>query len=338
MLESTASEARQRYSEREREVREAIQKEREGEPIVQPNPRFDRSTHYAIEETHPDADTSHVKRKYLDMAYANLSPSQKLDVYLPDAGEGPFPVIVSIHGGAFMGCDKADMQVLPMLEGLKRGYAVVAVNYRLSWEATFPALVHDVKAAVRWVRANAKWFYLDPGRIAAWGGSAGGYLSTMLGVSDGISELTDLNLGNPDQTSHVQAVVDWFGPTNFGKMDEQLTSSGLAPMEGTEHSGVNSPESWLLGGKVTEIPERVKEANPETYIRENAAPFLIQHGLADPVVPFQQSIGLAENLMRVCGKDRVTLELFDGFEHGDRRFESPLNVKRVLDFLDAHLR
>lgn len=300
--------------------------------------RFDPNEHYAVEDAPPLAYTNHVRRRYLDVPYANLSLSQKADIYLPDEGEGPFPVILSIHGGAFMGCDKSDMQVLPMLQGLKRGYAVVALNYRLSWEATFPALVHDVKAAVRWVRGNARWFYLDPGRIAAWGGSAGGYLSAMLGVSDGIAELEDLSLGNPDQPSDVQVVVDWFGPTNFLKMDEQLAASGLAPMEGTEHNGVNSPESLLLGAKITEVPELVKAANPETYVRENAAPFLIQHGVDDPIVPVQQSMGLAENLKRVCGEDRVTLELLDGLEHGDRRFESPLNVKRVLDFLDQHLR
>ena len=108
-------------------------------------------------------------------------------------------MILAIHGGAFMGCDKADLQVLPMLEGLKRGYAVVSINYRMSGEAKFPALVQDAKAAVRWVRANAKTIHFDPQRIAAWGGSAGGYLSTMLGTSAGIPELEDLSLGNPDQ-------------------------------------------------------------------------------------------------------------------------------------------
>ena len=300
--------------------------------------RFDPDEHYAVEMQPPPAYTHHISRRYLDIPYANLSLSQKLDIYLPEEGEGPFPVILSIHGGAFMGCDKADLQVLPMLEGLNRGYAVVAVNYRLSWEATFPALVHDVKAAVRWARGNAKWFYLDPERVAAWGGSAGGYLSAMLGTSAGIPELEDLSLGNPDQLSSVQAVVDWFGPTDFLKMDEQLTASSLAPMAGTEHSGVDSPESWLLGGKITDIPERVKAANPETYIRSNAAPFLIQHGVVDPVVPVQQSTGLAERLKQVCGADWVVLELFEGFEHGDPRFGSPVNVKRVLDFLDQHLK
>jgi acetyl esterase/lipase len=302
------------------------------------NKRFDPDTHYAVEMQPPPAYTHDVKRRYLDIPYANLSLSQKLDIYLPDEGKGPFPVILSIHGGAFMGCDKSDMQVLPMLEGLKRGYAVVALNYRLSWEATFPALVHDVKAAVRWVRANADWYYFDPKRIATWGGSARGYLSAMLGTSAGVSELEDLSLGNPDQPCNVQAVVDWFGPTNFLKMDEQLTASGLTPMEGTEHSGVNSPESWLLGNKITEIPEKVKAANPETYIRKDAPPFLIQHGVVDPVVPVQQSVSLAENLKRVCGDERVILELFEGFEHGDHRFESPVNVERVLDFIDQHLK
>ena len=91
----------------------------------------------------PPANTDHIKRKFIDVPYAQVSPAQKLDIYLPDKGDGPFPVIVSIHGGAFMICDKGDMQVMPMLEGLKRGYAVVAINYRLSGEAKFPALVQD---------------------------------------------------------------------------------------------------------------------------------------------------------------------------------------------------
>jgi hypothetical protein len=160
----------------------------------------------------------------------------------------------------------------------------------------------------------------------------------MLGVTEGIPELEDLDLGYPDQPCSIQAVVDWFGPTNFLKMDEQLTASGLKPLPGTEHNGENSPESLLLGGKITDSPDLVKTANPETYIRMNAAPFLIQHGVADFTVPVQQSIGLAENLRRVCGEDRVVLELFEGFEHGDPRLGSPMNVNRVLDFLDQHLK
>jgi len=270
--------------------------------------------HYAIREAPPPADTSHIRRKFLNLSYAHLSSAQKLDIYLPDEGDGPFPVIVAIHGGAFMGCDKADMQVLPMLEGLKRGYAVVSINYRMSGEAKFPALVQDAKAAVRWVRANAKQYKLNPQKIAAWGGSAGGYLSTMLGVSAGVRELEDLSLGNPGQPCYVQAVVAWYAPTDFLKMDEYLTESGLLPPPGFRHNEANSPESLLFGQLITEIPEKVKAANPETYIRPGAPPFLLQHGTKDPVVPVQQSIEFAEKLKQMLGESKVTLELLDRAE------------------------
>ncbi len=294
--------------------------------------------HYAVPDAPPPANTEHIKRKSFDVPYAQVSPAQKLDIYLPDQGEGPFPVIMAIHGGAFMGCDKADMQVIPMLEGLKRGYAVVSINYRLSWQAKFPALVQDAKAAVRWVRGNAQHYKIDPNRIAAWGGSAGGYLATMLGTSTGISELEDLSLGNPDQPCHVQAVVTWYGPANFLKMDEQLAAMGKLPPPGLRHSEPNSPESLLLGQTITEIPERVKAANPETYIRPGAPPFLLQHGTNDVTVPAMQSIHLAAKLEQALGKANVTLELLEGAEHADPSFETAENVKKVLDFLDRVLK
>lgn len=304
--------------------------------MEQPNPT--PFAHYAIQNIHPPANTSHIQRKYLDIPYAPLSPFQKLDIYLPDDSNGPFPVILSLHGGAFMGCDKSDMQVMPMLEGLKRGYAVVAANYRLSWEAKFPALVQDAKAAVRWVRAHAARYDFDPGKIAAWGGSAGGYLASMLGTSAGIPELEDFSLGNPEQACHVQAVIVWYGPTDFLKMDEQLAENGLYPQEGQRHNEADSPESLLLGRKITDVPEIVKAANPETYIRPGAPPFFLQHGTRDAVVPVQQSINFAARLSQVLGADRVRLELIQDAEHADPRFETPENVTRVLDFLDACLK
>jgi acetyl esterase/lipase len=285
----------------------------------------------------PPANTAHIKRKFLDVPYAKVSPAQKLDIYLPEQGDGPFPVIVAIHGGAFMMCDKGDLQVMPMLEGLKRGYAVVSINYRMSGEAKFPALVHDVKAAVRWIRANAKQYHFDPNRIAAWGGSAGAYLATMLGVSAGVQELEDLSLGNANQPSNVQAVVAWFGPTDFLKMDEQLAECGLPSPPGMEHNAPDSPESLLLGEQITKIPDLVKRANPETYVSNNAPPFFIQHGTKDALVPVQQSINLAKKLEQAIGAANVTLKLLEGAGHADPRFESPENIKKVLDWLDEIL-
>ena len=178
----------------------------------------------------------------------------------------------------------------------------------------------------------------NPQKIAAWGGSAGGYLASMLGTTAGIQELEDLTMGNPEQPCHVQAVVAWYGPTDFLKMDEQLAESGLSPQPDQLHNTVNSPESLLLGQKITEIPERVKAANPETYIRPGAPPFFLQHGTRDAVVPVQQSINFAARLSQVLGADRVRLELIEGAEHADPRFETPENVTRVLDFIDACLK
>ena len=310
---------------------------KEGETIVM-GQGLRRKKHYAIQDEPPPANTDHVKRKFLNIPYASLSPTQILDIYLPDEGEGPFPVIVWIHGGAFMGGDKADVQVLPSLEGLKRGYAVVSINYRLSGEARFPALVHDAKAAIRWIRANAQTYHFDPHRIAAWGGSAGGYLALMLGTSVGVEKLEDLNMGNPDQPSAVQAVVSWYGPSDFLKMDKQLEESGLRPLPGMEHNGGNSPESLLLGEKITEIPGQVRAANPITYVQPEAPRFLIQHGTRDATVPVQQSVVAAAGLKAVLGDDMVTLELLEGAGHGDPRLKARENVDKVLDFLDKQLK
>jgi acetyl esterase/lipase len=295
-------------------------------------------SHYAIFDAPPAANTDHIKRKYLDISYAQVSAAQKLDIYLPAEGAGPFPVILAIHGGAFMGCDKADLQVLPMLAGLERNYAVVSINYRMSGEAQFPALVQDAKAAVRWIRANARRYGFNPQKIAAWGGSAGGYLSTMLGTSAGIKELEDFSLGNPDQPCTVQAVVAWYGPTNFLRMDEQLAASGMEPPVGFRHNEANSPEALLLGQAITEVPEKVKAANPETYIHPDMPPFLLQHGAKDATVPVQQSIEFAAKLKQVLGEKRVILDLLECAEHADVAFEMPENVKKVLDFLDRYLK
>ena len=286
----------------------------------------------------PLARTDHIQRSMYDLPYASLSATQKLDIYWPAEGNGPFPVILSIHGGAFMFGDKRDFQINPMLAGLERGYAVVGVNYRMSGEAKFPALVQDIKAAIRWIRTNARTYLLDSARIATWGGSAGGYLSLMAGLTAGNPELEDLRPGNPDQPCNVQAVVDWFGPTDFLKMDEQLAEKGLSSPEQGRHSDADSPESRLLGWKITEVPELVQKANPETYIRPGAPPFFIQHGDQDDTVPCQQSVNIAARLEAVLGKDHVSLELLRGARHGGPEFEAPRNIQKVLDFLDMHIR
>jgi acetyl esterase/lipase len=283
----------------------------------------------------PVSDTGPVVRQWLDVPYATVSPAQKLDVYLPNEGTGPFPVIVSIHGGAFKFGDKRGVDLQAALAGLRRGYAVVSVNYRLSGEARFPAQIQDVKAAIRFVRANAGRHSLNPDRIAAWGGSAGGYLAALAGTSGGVPELEDLSLGNADQSSRVQAVVDWFGPVDFMAMDGQFRKSGIA---GQLHGTADSFESQLLGKPIAQVPELVKMADPQTYISPDDPPFFIQHGTKDDVIPAAQSVEFAARLEKALGKDKVTVELLPGAGHGGPPFMAPANLNKVLDFLDRHLK
>lgn len=291
----------------------------------------------------PRADTSNIQRKYLDIPYASDSLFQKLDIYLPDHEDGPFPVIIAVHGGAWMMCDKSDIQIVPMLQGLQRGYAVVAINYRLSSEAKFPAQIWDIKAAIRWIRKKSGKYYLNPDKIALWGGSAGAYLSAMAGLT-GITSLQDENFEalfeiNPKEDwnipTAVNAVVAWYGPTNFLKMDHYLKENSLGPLC---HNDPDSPESRLLGVPVTEAPHLVQAANPENYVTSKAPPFYLQHGRNDSTVPYQHSRDLANRLKEKIGPEKVKFEIIEGAEHADTLFETKDNIKKILDFLDRFVK
>ena len=146
------------------------------------------------------ADTAWIERFYKDISYAEVSPTQKLDIALPNVGQGPFPVIIGVHGGGFKFGDKGEEWSNSMLEGVKRGYAVVNINYRLSDEAKWPAPINDLKAAIRWVKANAVVYNIDPSKIPLWGGSAGGHLVSLVGTSAGIIELENYDLA-PEASS-----------------------------------------------------------------------------------------------------------------------------------------
>ena len=282
----------------------------------------------------PEADVSFVKRKYLDISYASFSDAQKLDIYLPEMGDGPFPILLQIHGGGFEFGDKRDLHLLPFLHGIERGYAVVSTNYRLSGEAIFPAAIQDVKAAVRWLRANQDQYHLDGSRIAACGGSAGGNLAAMLGVTGNTREFDIPELGNSNLSSTVQSVVDWFGPIDFLSMDEQARHNGLGI---ADHNAPFSPESKYLGVPIQDIPTKVKLANPTTYIHPGIPPFFIQHGDSDELVPVQQSINFHKELQKVLSPDRLKFEIFLGAGHGDPLFETDLNMEKVFLFLDKNI-
>lgn len=283
----------------------------------------------------PLIDVSLIVNKYLDIPYSGRSVAQKLDLYLPEEGTGPFPLLIHIHGGAFMMGDKRDIQLTPFLEALKRGYALASINYRMSGEAIFPAAVNDCKAAVRYLRANAEEYSLDGQRFAAIGGSAGGNLTAMVCLTAFHPELADDSLGFSDVSCAVQAGVEWFGPTDFLKMDDQLAADSLGPCD---HNEADSPESRYMGGQITLLdPAWIQKANPMTYISEDMPPLFIEHGRKDHLVPYRQSKIFVELIEKKLGKMRVWLETLEDADHADPLFETPENMEKVFNFLSLHL-
>ena len=187
-----------------------------------------------------------------NIAYANTSNAQVLDLYLPK-GDGPFPVVVNIHPGGFFSGDKDMVPGTPGKTMLEAGYAIASINYRLSGEAPFPAAVQDAKAAVRFLRANAVKYNLNPDKIAAFGQSAGGNIASMLGTAGDVAEFDDPSLGNAGVSSRVQATINWFGPNDFSQMDAQAKAQGCAASDQT-HSAADSFESKYLGTAVSGAP------------------------------------------------------------------------------------
>ena len=157
----------------------------------------------------------------------------------------------------------------------------------------------------------------------------------MLSLTPNVSTLDDLSLGSPGYPCDVQAAVDMFGPTDFLKMDEQLTESGLGPCD---HSEADFPKSRYLGARITEIPEKVRLANPMTYVHKDIPPILIQHGQKDHLVPVQQSIIFVEKLKKYVSSSRFEFDILENADHGDPLFETEENMNRVFSFLDNHMR
>lgn len=245
-------------------------------------------------------------------------PRQKLDLFIPPGATNPLPLIVWVHGGAWFAGGKEDC---PALSFLTKGYAVASVGYRLSQHAIFPAQIEDCKAAVRWLRAHAEENNLDPHRFAAWGASAGGHLVALLGTTGDVKKF---DVGeNLDVSSRVQAVVDFYGPTDLMQMAKEAPADSMI-----NHDAPDAPEAKLIGGPVQENKEKAAAANPITYVTKDTPPFLIMHGNQDNLVPYQQSELLRDALQKTGVP--VTLTIVTNVGHG---FGGPKYDPPVADFL-----
>ena len=283
----------------------------------------------------PDVDVSGVLRKYLDVPYAGTdNPNQTLDIFLPDEGEGPFPTLIQFHGGAFLGGDKRDAQCIYLRNGIRRGYAVVNVNYRLLGEAIFPYPLFDVKAAVRFLRANAARYCLDPARFAAAGDSAGAYFAAMLGTTAGVAALEDPGMGNAGYSSAVQAVIGMFGVYDLA-MQSQFTEDAPPMPSGIK---IQNYADLFAGAVCRDCPGLAALASPEAYVKPDCPPMLIQGGTADEVVPYEGSVSLVEHINAVCGPGRAELQSLEGATHGHPDYAAPEQERRRFEFLDRVLK
>lgn len=249
---------------------------------------------------------------------------QKLDLYLPETAPGSAarPLVVWVHGGGWEAGSRRDFPGRPLVA---RGWAVASIGYRLSQETKYPAQIEDVKAAVRWLRAHAGEYGIDPRRVGAWGASAGGHLVALLGTT-GHEKRFDVG-ENLDQSSAVQCVIDWFGPSDF-------LHWGDPPVPATFDTP-NSRVAHLLGGTVTTHLDAARSASPVDFVDKDSAPFLIMHGDKDNTVPLQQS-QIFDAALRKAGAESKLI-VVPGAGHGGPGFDTPEVSRQIGEFLDRHL-
>ncbi|HAN82524.1 MAG TPA: esterase [Verrucomicrobiales bacterium] len=263
-------------------------------------------------------------RRVNDVDYVgDANPRQTLDLYIPETKtESPRPVILWIHGGAWRQGSKDRPRRALKAAGLN--CAIVSINYRLTSEKSWPAQIHDCKAALRWVKAHAKKYHLDADRIVVWGASAGGHLVTFMGTTQNHPNLDGKLGSHTDQSTSVKAVINFFGPTDFLVMNHQGSSM--------DHNAASSPEGQLLGGEVSALKARAKLASPFHQVSKDDAPILTVHGTRDPLVPYLQGKALDEKLddLKVSS---VLLTVSDG---GHGRGFGPSVDEAVIKFLKHH--
>jgi acetyl esterase/lipase len=256
----------------------------------------------------PDVD---VKR---DLLYGDDKKSHRLDLYVPKNAKATPPLLVWIHGGGWRGGSKNRVYP-PVLRLVRDGYAVASVEYRLNGLKAHPEHTHDCKGAIRWLRANAKKYGYDATRIGVAGGSAGGHLVLMLGMSAGVREMEGTVGGNLDQSSRVQAVVDLFGPSEFSEF---------------------ARKSARFRAKYKGNGKFFKSVSPLTYLTKDDAPVLILQGTDDRLVPQSQS-KLVHKRYKELGLES-TLVLIKGAGHGGPQFSDAERSKLVKAFFDKHIK
>lgn len=289
----------------------------------------------------PEMDMTQFRKTVLDLKYADQSENQILDIIYPDEGEGPFPLVIVFHGGAFAMGHKRTHYIKSMCLPVTQGYAVATVEYRLVQEALWPAQLIDGKAAIRYLRANAEKLNLDPDRFAVWGNSAGGTVTQLLAVTGDREEFDDLTVG-VKASSKVQCALAWYTISELSSAEQfgvdiadirTRTGAGKGMMPG-DGEGTTSLFTMLLGYNPIQYPERSSRISPIAQVREDCPPMFLEHGTNDLVIDHHQSIYMYEKVKAVCGEDHVKLKLFEGEPHGSQKIKADDNIEECIDFID----
>ncbi len=254
--------------------------------------------------------------------YANPDDQHlQLDMARPKIGDGPFPAVVCIHGGGFRAGTRQSYDGL-CIKLAQHGYVAVTVTYRLAPKFQFPAAVHDTKAAVRWVRANAAKYKIDPERIGTTGGSAGGHLAQFLGVTSDVKEFEGTG-GNPDVSSKVACVVNVYGPSDFTKSyGKSVDAHEVLPL-------------WLGGNLETARPQHIR-SSPLSWVTPNAAPTLCIHGTEDKYVAHEQAVWIVDKMKAAnVSAELLTLE---GAGHGFKGKDAETADKALIAYFDTRLK
>ncbi|HWT73113.1 MAG TPA: alpha/beta hydrolase [Mobilitalea sp.] len=272
---------------------------------------------------HIPAKTDYIKRKFLDIQYAAGNERRQLDIYLPNEGEGPFPVVIDIYGGGWFFGNKSSYKLEPALNLHRKGFAVVSINYSLSYQQQFPIQVDEIKAAIRYIKVHANEYDLASEKVALMGESAGAYYAALCAISSSCNALEDKKTwGYEEVSSEVQAVIAVYCPSNLGVLKEELEVLGLEPTF-KEVGEADSMEGVLFGRrKPSEIPELVKLSDPHTYVNKNCPPFLFLHGDKDQCIPILQSMTLATAIKQEAGLDQVEYHIIQGAKHNLFDFET----------------
>ena len=259
-----------------------------------------------------------------DIPYAQLGEQlQFLDLHLPN-GRPRAPLIVWVHGGAWRSGSRKEMPLGKLVEA---GYAVASVEYRLSTEAKFPAQIHNLKAAIRFLRRHGGEWNLPAKKILIAGDSAGGHLAALVGVSNGHSELEGDIGSDRGQSSDVQGIISFYGGANLTTILKQSTPHGLS---------VRVPAlDLLLGAQPDDVPALAKLASPVFHVDKNDPPLLLLHGDQDLQMPVNQALELAGAYQNVNAP--VQLEIVPGAAHGGAIFYDEKRMAIVRKFLRHHL-